>query len=956
MDDSLAVLVIEDSEDDAFLIARQLRRAGYDLTVHRVETAEDMEAALDSREWDVIIADHSMPRFSGTRALKMIQDRGLDLPFIVVSGTIGEEAAVAVMKAGAHDYVMKNNLIRLGPAVRRELQESRERQARRRAEERLRQSEARFRKMAQNIQDGLAIIEYGKVVYVNDRVCEIFGYPRDEVMQLAGLGMAVPEERERLRAIAELARTKGQMPSELEFWIERQDGTRRCIQNRYSMSIEDGKIVGRYVVTTDITERKLAEREVEERRTYLERVLRAAPDAIVSLDPQHRIVEWNAGAERLFGYTRQEVIGRDLDDLINSRATVEQARKLTAVLLGGQDVPPMEAVRYRKDGVPVDVIIAGSPIVVDGRLIGIVVLYTDISERKRAERLLQTLNEAALAVEQALTVEAIFDALGSEFAKLGFYCAVLLLHRPEQELRLAYFSHEAAAAAMVDDLVESGPEATRFPVDVVSVFRDVLCERRSIYMELLDVLREARPVTLGEMDEEHLADYAARRLIAAPLIVEDQAIGILAVYANDLVEEDVPAITAFAHQMAAAWRKAHLLRDLAESLDQLKRTQAQFLQAQKMEAIGRLAGGVAHDFNNALTIIRLSVQLLQRQLHVEDPLLEFVGQIDEAAERAARLTGQLLAFGRREIVEPQIVDVNQLVVNMIQMLRRLIGEDVDLVTTLEENLWHVEIDPIQLDQVIVNLAVNARDAMLSGGRLDIETANIVLDEGYAGSHVDVEVGEYVLLAISDTGIGMSPEVQSHLFEPFFTTKERGKGTGLGLATVYGIVKRYGGHIGVYSEVDRGSTFKIYLPRVVGEVRDDRADVETIQAAGGTETVLVVEDDIAVRDMACEILRAYGYQVLTASSGPAALDLAGAYDAPIHLLLTDVVLPQMNGRELSERLQGRRPDMQVIYMSGYGSSVIAQRGVGSEIAYLLSKPFTVETLTRKVRAALDGKGR
>ncbi|HSJ55567.1 MAG TPA: PAS domain S-box protein, partial [Anaerolineae bacterium] len=435
MDNALAVLVIEDSEDDAFLIARQLRRAGYELMMHRVETAEDMEAALESRRWDVIIADHSMPRFSGTRALKLIQEKGLDLPFIVVSGTIGEEAAVAVMKAGAHDYVMKNNLIRLGPAVRRELQESRERQARRRVEQELKQSEARFRKMAQNIQDGLTIIERGKVAYVNERVCEIFGYARHELTGLAGFELALPEERERLQSIAEAGRSTGQMPHELEFWIRRKDGARRCIQNRYSASIEDGQIIGRYVVTTDITERKMAERELEERRTYLERVLRAAPDAIVSLDPEHRIVEWNAGAERLFGYTRQEVIGRDLDDLINGRATTEQPRTFTALLLEGQDLLPVEVVRYRKDGTPVDVIAAGSPIVVDSELIGAVAIYTDISARKRAERLLRSLNEAALAVERALTVKEIFDTLGQEFTKLGFYCAVMLLDGPEQELQ-----------------------------------------------------------------------------------------------------------------------------------------------------------------------------------------------------------------------------------------------------------------------------------------------------------------------------------------------------------------------------------------------------------------------------------------------------------------------------------------------------------------------------------------
>ncbi|MGD8399185.1 MAG: PAS domain S-box protein [Anaerolineae bacterium] len=951
MDTPLAVLIVEDSEDDTLLVGRQLRRAGYDLVVERVDNAAAMNAALDARDWQVIIADYSMPQFSGMAALQIVQERGLDIPFILVSGTIGEELAVEAMRAGAHDYVMKDNLARLGPAVQRELQEARERQARRCAEESLLESEARFRKMAHSIQDGITIIEHGRVAYANERACEIFGYPLDEYVQLDGLRLAIPEERGRLREVIGRAKQTGKMPRALEFWIERRDGTRRCVQNRYSVRREDGQIIGRYVVTTDITEHKLAEREVEARRTYLERVLAAAPDAIVTLDAEHHVVEWNAGAERLFGYPREEAIDRNLDDLINDKTTLEQALGFTRHVLGGQELPPVEVVRYDRQGLPLDVIVSGSPIIVDGHLLGAVSIYTDISERKRAERLLHALNEAALAVEQALTIQEIFDTLGKEFEKLGFYCAVFLIDPARRFLHVGYLSHQPRASRIVEKLTGIGVDELTFPIEEVDIFRQIVHHRQSVHARLDDILGQA---ILPDMPPNARIRrlLTTRQVIGAPLIVEDEVIGLLSVQAEDLGAGDVPAITAFAHQMAAAWRKAQLLQDLEESLEQLKRTQAQFLQAQKMEAIGRLAGGVAHDFNNALTIIRLSLQLMQRQLHHDDPLCEFVSQIDEASRRATHLTNQLLAFGRREVVEPQVIDLNEAVVNLSQMLGRVLGEDVELVTLLSGEVWPVCIDPTQLDQTIINLAVNARDAMPRGGALCIETSNAVIDRAYAARHIDLEPGDYALLSVTDTGMGMDEEVLAHLFEPFYTTKERGKGTGLGLATVYSIVKRYDGHIRVHSEVARGTAFRIYLPRVPGDAGLEGEQRPRVDGGHGSETVLLVEEDPAVRDMTSQILEEQGYTVLAAGGGPAALEVARAHDGPIHLLLADTVLPQMDGRELASRLNTHRPDLRVVYISGYGTSVVTKRGASRAPGSLLPKPFTVEKLTQVVRRALD----
>jgi CheY-like chemotaxis protein len=320
------------------------------------------------------------------------------------------------------------------------------------------------------------------------------------------------------------------------------------------------------------------------------------------------------------------------------------------------------------------------------------------------------------------------------------------------------------------------------------------------------------------------------------------------------------------------------------------------------------------------------------------------------------LTRQLLAFSRREIVEPQVLDLNQVLGNLDMMLRRLIGEDIDLATHLPSGLWPVKIDPTQVEQVVVNLAVNARDAMPTGGKLTIETANVVLDEVYAAQHLEVEPGEYVLLAISDNGVGMSEDILDRIFEPFFTTKERGKGTGLGLATVFGIAKQNQGHISVYSEVDRGTTFKIYLPRAAEGARAaPQATSDRATLPRGSETLLLVEDETPVRELSRDILTGQGYLVLTAKDGVEALEIAQRHQGPIHLLLTDVVMPRLGGRALADHLHTSRPEMRVLYTSGYTDDAIVHHGVLDEGVHFLSKPYDLEELARKVREVLSSEG-
>jgi PAS domain S-box-containing protein len=376
-------------------------------------------------------------------------------------------------------------------------------------------------------------------------------------------------------------------------------------------------------------------------------------------------------------------------------------------------------------------------------------------------------------------------------------------------------------------------------------------------------------------------------------------------------------------------------------------------QAQKMEAVGRLAGGIAHDFNNVLTSIFGYADLLAADLP-PGPQQEDVGEIRNAATRAASLTRQLLAFSRRQVLEPAVLNLNDVIGSIEKMLQRLIGEDIELRTVPDPDLGNTVTDPGQFEQVILNLAVNARDAMPTGGKLTIETANADLSEQYAEAHQPVIPGRYVMMAVTDTGGGMTPEVRAQVFEPFFTTKEKGKGTGLGLSTVYGIVKQSGGYIWVYSEPGHGATFKIYLPRV-------DAPVDTVERRGtpeapatGTETILLAEDDDLLRPLVRNILEKLGYRVLEAANANAALTMVGAGGEPIHLLLTDVVMPGESGRQLARRLAEIRPTTRVLYISGYTDDAIVHHGMLEPGLHYLQKPFTPAALARKVRDVLDGR--
>jgi PAS domain S-box-containing protein len=636
---AIRLLIIEDMEDDALLIVRELRKGGFEPVYKIVDSKEDMAKALKAQAWDIIISDYSLPQFNGMDALRMAKNYDPDIPFILISGTIGEDIAVAAMKAGAHDYLMKGNLKRLTPAVRRELYDAQVRRAHRKSERDLKDS----KDMLQSIIDNAAAVIYlkdaqGNYLLINKRYEALFDTSNDQI--------------------------KG--------------------KNDY-----------------DIFPAKVAD------------VLRKNDQKVIDVN---RAMEF------------EEVIPHDGDPHI-------------------------------------------------------------------------------------------------------------------------YISVKFPLC-----------DASKIPTSVCSISTDIT-ER--------------------------------------------------------------------------------------------KKLEAQFLQAQKMEAIGTLTGGIAHDFNNLLTVIIGNTELLEEQIQTGQQESENLEEIKSAGQKATNLVHQLLAFSRKQIIKPKLINLNGILNDLEKMLGRIIGEDIFLEIIPSAGLWPVNVDPGQVEQVIMNLAVNARDAMPGGGHLHIKTENIELEPGYFHDH-DVENlrGSYVLLTVSDTGIGMDAETRERAFEPFFTTKEKGKGTGLGLSTVYGIVKQNGGYVWTYSEPGQGTAIKIYLPKAKADPANFPR-VKTVEGSfKGSETILVVEDDYSLRKLTRVILERYGYKVLDAKNGREALRIARESEDAIQLVLTDVVMPEMNGADLAEHLIRIKPDLKFIYMSGYSENTISSRGLLNSNIDLIEKPFSARTLLGKVRQVLD----
>jgi two-component system cell cycle sensor histidine kinase/response regulator CckA len=672
-------------------------------------------------------------------------------------------------------------------------------------------------------------------------------------------------------------------------------------------------------------------------------IVDTALDGVITIDSTGMVTDWNAQATAIFGWSREEALGRALTETIiperDRRAHEHGIREFLRTGAGAILNRRIEIVAQHKDGRELPVELAVSPAKIGDAYI-FSAFIRDITDRRRAERRLVSQYAVTRVLAEATTMEEavpkIIQAIGESL---------------EWDLGLFWRVDKAAGVLRcLDQWKAPSVQADPFALDNWQrVFTcgeglpgRIWASGKSAWVA--DVTLDAH-FTRGAQARQ----VGFHGAVGFPILVGSEIEGVIELFSRSVRQSDdellrmVEDIGIKIGQFGERTRTEVVLRE----------TEAQLRQAQKMEAVGRLAGGMAHDFNNLLTVIRGYSELLLGRMGPADTMRKDMEEVKKAADRASGLTRQLLAFSRRQFIAAKVLDLNALVANMDGMLRRLIGEDiVELSTELDASTGAIKADPGQVEQVIMNLVVNARDAMPKGGRLTIETKNVTIGKETSLDAVGVAAGSYVLLLVRDNGHGMDAETRSHLFEPFFTTKEKGKGTGLGLSTVYGIVKQSGGNITVESAPDRGTTFRIYFPRVEQEVSGPTGAVEAIDPARGRETILLVEDEPAVRGLVHETLRLHGYTVLEARHGIEALLTSAKYVGPIHLLLTDVVMPQMSGPEVAEKILTVRPEIKVLYISGYPDHPVFDQGGVNRQTGFLPKPFSPPALAQKVREVLD----
>jgi PAS domain S-box-containing protein len=906
------VLIVNDDQDQLDPMSILLLQSGYHI-ITAEDGCEGYEVALAERP-DLVISDVSMPRMNGIEMCGLIRENE-DLkrtPVLLISAVRKDsESAVQGLKAGADDYLeAPYDPTRLVEKVsqlveRRHGEESlRDIADHRRVTEALSQSERRFRAYIENASDNITIIAAdGTTIYESPSVERITGYKPEELVGTNALALIHPDDLEKVTALLAQGFSSQATVGPVEYRYFHKNGSLLTLEAIGKSHLDEkGELVG-IINTRDITERKRAEverarlaAEVEHQRQRLKGLVAHVPgvvwEASGAPDEASQSIDFvNDYAETMLGYSIQQWLETPNFWLsIVHEEDRERAAREAAANFSSRRGGTSEFRWVTRDG-RVLWVEAKSVVITDetGKPIGMRGVTMDITERKRSE---QELRESEERYRD--TVENARDMIYTHDLK-GNYTSV----NKATEQITGYTREEARTMSLAQTVA---PE----------------------YLE------KARSMLVRKLEENEETVYD------------------LEIIAKDGRRIAVEVNTRLVYRNGIAVGVQGIARDITER----KHLEAQLRQSQKMEAVGRLAGGVAHDFNNLLTVINGYSELTLRRLQPEDALTGYLEEIKKAGIRAASLTRQLLAFSRKQVLQPKVLDLNAVISDVEKMLQRLIGEDIDLRTVLKPELRRVNADPGQIEQVIMNLVVNARDAMPDGGKLTIETENAYLTEEYARQHVAIKPGPYVMLAVSDNGSGMNDETKARLFEPFFTTKEQGKGTGLGLSTAYGIVKQSMGYIWVYSEVGLGTTFKVYLP-AIDEVVDSKQPGQTSEPiALGGETILLVEDDEMVRGLALTTLEHGGYKVLQAANGAEALLLCEQYPEPIHLLLSDVVMPGMSGRAVADQLKTLRPLTLVLYMSGYTEDAIVHHGVLDEGVNFIEKPFSPTALTRKVREVLD----
>ncbi len=938
MEKPLRVLIVEDSEDDAILMVRMLQKGGFKPIWKRVDNVDALSGAIENEPWDIVLSDYHLPGFDGRKVLATVKGKNLDMPIIVISGFLIEEDAVEILKAGAGDFVPKGHWARFIPAIERELREAQVRREKRRAKQAKEKAEAKYRLLFENMGEGVfQTTAQGRFVVVNPAMARILGYdsPESLIQSISDIGEQLYVNPADHHAFVRQVTNKG-TASRFETQFYRRDGSKIWIsihahgvkENNGNLNFIEGWI-------EDISERKKSKEALQLNEARIKALLKlsqmteASPDQLAAFAFEEAVTLTRSAIGYLGFMNADETVFTITcwSKNVMKECAVKEKDFIKGVATGGLWA---EAIRQRKPVITNDYSLAAA--FKKGYPLGHVDLQRHLSVPVfDGDRLVAA---AGVANKQEPYDES--DVQQLTLLMQGMW--QLIQHRrAEEALKESEERYRILLGAIPD------------PVTVYDPQGRVLYVNQAFERTFGWGLNELYGLNIDFVPSHE--NEKTRKAIEKTMRGEEVQFETQRLTRNGTLLDIQIKTSIFRDREGRIAGDIVIYRNITEQ----KRLESQLLQAQKMEAIGTLAGGVAHDFNNILTAILGSAELGIRKVEESDPLRRQFQQIQKSALRAADLTRQLLIFSRKQPMEYITLNLNFIIKNMLKMFQRLIGEDILIHTELAPDLWNVQGDEGNIEQVIMNLAVNARDAMPDGGKLTIKTCNTVVDASLGRTNPDARAGKFVLLTVMDTGVGMDQNVVQHIFEPFFSTKEFGKGTGLGLSVVHGIAKQHKGWITVDSEPDYGSVFQIYLPAFSGPAKTEtEPEISLADLQGKGERILLVEDDEKVREIADKILSENGYVVTAAASFKEALDVFERAQYPFDIIFSDVVLPDEDGLQLVNRLIAKDSKLKVLLSSGYTDHkskwpLITERGFS-----YLEKPYKINVLLQAIKTVLDRK--
>jgi PAS domain S-box-containing protein len=1006
----LRILYLEDNENDALLAQSALEQEGFECRINRVETRDDFAAALERGTYDLIFSDFTLPSYDGESALNLVTEKGVDIPFIYVSGTIGEGPAIESLLHGATDYVLKGTLSRLVPSVRRALRESEERRNRMRIQQSLKDSEERFRILFDSAPDAYFLTdEKGTCVDGNKAAERLSGYERNELKGKNFLSLHLLRDSDVERAARNLAQSaKGEPVETGEITLERMDGEPVSVEIRIlPVTIHDEKLI--LVIARDVTDRKRSQELVLQSEQRFRQLFDEAPVGYHELDDQGRIIHVNLTELEMLGFRADEMLQHYPREFI---VESESSRNAVGALLAGSMPEGTTAERTfrRKDGTLLDVLIMNRTLRnKDGKVVGLRSALQDITGRKKADEELRLLAQTVASARDCITItdlenrlifvnNAIQDTYGYSAEELVGR-DVSILRPPQAPVAITdQILRDSLAGGWHGEIMNRRKDGSDFPVELwtslvrdeagipvamVGVARDIT-ERKNADAHLRQSEQQFRLIAENVADMIAVVGPDGRRLYNSPsyksILGDPESLigtdGFREIHPDDLArvkqvfEQTVQ--TGIGHQLEYKFllkdgsernieSKGTVIKDEEGKISQVivvsrdvteeKRLAAQFLRAQRMESIGTLASGIAHDLNNVLAPILMAIEILTKKVSDEGGQ-RILSTIETSARRGADIVRQVLAFGRGLKGDHILVQLKHIVNEVVKIAGETFPKSIEIKTDIPRDLWTVSADATQMHQVFLNLMVNARDAMPGGGTLTISAENMTLDENYSRMQPDAKPGTYVCIVITDTGTGIPADIRERIFEPFFTTKEIGMGTGLGLSTTLAIVKSHEGFIKLSSKSGKGTTFRIYLPATGTDSGGAAASGVVDLPMGHGELILVIDDEAAIREITKETLEAYGYKTLTASDGAEGVSVFVENKKNIKAVITDMMMPVMDGKTAIIALKRINPDVKIIAASGLNVRGEITFPSDLNVQAFLRKPYTAEKLLRALAEVLS----